>query len=71
MNLEELEASISRDPSPVMAARELLKKRYNADAEAFRQGADVRALVHSRADTSLPLAVTAAANFIRTRILTC
>ncbi|MBQ0747062.1 MAG: [protein-PII] uridylyltransferase [Marinobacter sp.] len=51
MNLEELEASISRDPSPVMAARELLKKRYNADAEAFRQGADVRALVHSRADT--------------------
>jgi len=48
---EELEASISRDPSPVKAARELLKQRYNADAEAFRQGADVRALVRSRADT--------------------
>lgn len=42
---------ISNDPSPVKAARELLEGRYNADAEAFRQGADVRALVHSRADT--------------------
>ena len=51
MDREELEASISRDPSPVKAARELLKQRYNADAEAFRQGADVRALVRSRADT--------------------
>jgi len=48
---EELEASISTDPSPVKSARELLKQRYNADAEAFRQGADVRALVRSRADT--------------------
>jgi [protein-PII] uridylyltransferase len=48
---QELEARISKDASPVMVARELLKERYNADAEAFRQGADVRALVHSRADT--------------------
>jgi len=48
---QELEARISEDASPVMVARELLKERYNADAEAFRQGADVRALVHSRADT--------------------
>jgi len=47
----ELEARISRETSPVVAARELLKQRYNADAEAFRQGADVRALVHSRAQT--------------------
>nr|WP_289851855.1 [protein-PII] uridylyltransferase [Marinobacter salexigens] len=46
-----MEARISGDTSPVMAARELLKQRYDADAEAFRQGADVRALVHSRADT--------------------
>nr|WP_281494911.1 [protein-PII] uridylyltransferase [Marinobacter sp. S6332] len=44
-------ARISGDPSPVKAARELLKERYDADAEAFRQGADVRALVRSRADT--------------------
>ncbi|MBK1874210.1 [protein-PII] uridylyltransferase [Marinobacter sp. 1-3A] len=51
MTRQELEARISRDPSPVMAARELLKERYSADAEAFRQGADVRALVRSRADT--------------------
>jgi len=48
---QDLEARISRDTSPVVAARELLGQRYNADAEAFRQGADVRALVHSRADT--------------------
>ncbi|MBU2874580.1 [protein-PII] uridylyltransferase [Marinobacter salexigens] len=51
MDRQELEARISGDTSPVMAARELLKQRYDADAEAFRQGADVRALVHSRADT--------------------
>lgn len=51
MDRQELEARISEDASPVMVARELLKERYNADAEAFRQGADVRALVHSRADT--------------------
>lgn len=51
MDRQELEARISKDASPVMVARELLKERYNADAEAFRQGADVRALVHSRADT--------------------
>lgn len=51
MDRQELEARISNDTSPVMVARELLKERYNADAEAFRQGADVRALVHSRADT--------------------
>ena len=51
MDQSELESRISNDPSPVKAARELLEGRYNADAEAFRQGADVRALVHSRADT--------------------
>ncbi|MCR8915230.1 [protein-PII] uridylyltransferase [Marinobacter panjinensis] len=51
MDFSELEASISNDASPVRAARELLKERYNADAEAFRQGADVRALVHSRSGT--------------------
>ncbi|HDZ38545.1 MAG TPA: [protein-PII] uridylyltransferase [Marinobacter sp.] len=51
MDRQDLEARISRDTSPVVAARELLGQRYNADAEAFRQGADVRALVHSRADT--------------------
>ena len=51
MDLSELESRISNDISPVIAARELLKERYNADAEAFRQGADVRALVHSRSGT--------------------
>lgn len=51
MDLSELESRISNDTSPVSAARELLRERYNADAEAFRQGADVRALVHSRANT--------------------
>jgi len=47
----ELEYRISNDRSPVTAARQLLQERYNADAEAFRQGADVRALVHARART--------------------
>jgi len=47
----ELEHHISHDTSPVGAARQLLRESYNADAEAFRQGADVRALVHSRANT--------------------
>lgn len=51
MDFSEQEARISNDTSPVRAARELLKERYNADAEAFRQGADVRALVHSRSGT--------------------
>lgn len=51
MDLSELESRISNDISPVVAARELLKERYNEDAEAFRQGADVRALVHSRSGT--------------------
>ncbi|MCL7943972.1 [protein-PII] uridylyltransferase [Marinobacter sp. ATCH36] len=51
MDFSELEASISNDASPIRAARQLLKERYNADAEAFRQGADVRALVHSRSST--------------------
>jgi len=51
VDLSELESRISNDPSPVVAARELLKQRYQADAEAFRNGADVRALVQSRADT--------------------
>jgi [protein-PII] uridylyltransferase len=51
VDLSELESRISNDISPVVAARELLKERYNADAEAFRQGVDVRALVHSRSGT--------------------
>ncbi|MBK1852430.1 [protein-PII] uridylyltransferase [Marinobacter sp. 1-4A] len=51
MTRQELVARISGDLSPIKAARELLKERYDADAEAFRQGADVRALVRSRADT--------------------
>ncbi|MFV8570587.1 [protein-PII] uridylyltransferase [Marinobacter sp. SBS5] len=51
MEQSELEHRISNDPSPVVAAREFLQHHYNADAEAFRQGADVRALVHARAAT--------------------
>ncbi|NMT63415.1 [protein-PII] uridylyltransferase [Marinobacter orientalis] len=51
MDLSDLEARIRNDASPIRAARELLKERYTADAEAFRQGADVRALVHSRSGT--------------------
>lgn len=51
MDRSELESRISNDVSPVLAARELLRESYNADAEAFRQGADVRALVQARADT--------------------
>ncbi|QSP93437.1 [protein-PII] uridylyltransferase [Marinobacter salinisoli] len=51
MDLNQLESRISKDVSPVSAARALLETRYQADAEAFRQGADVRALVHARADT--------------------
>ena len=51
MARSELETRISNDTSPVGAARQLLRESYNADAEAFRQGADVRALVHARADT--------------------
>ncbi|MBN7770047.1 [protein-PII] uridylyltransferase [Marinobacter daepoensis] len=51
MDRSELEFRISHDTSPVFAARELLRESYNADAEAFRQGADVRALVHARANT--------------------
>jgi len=51
VNFQELETRISTDPSPVTAARELLQARYQADARAFRQGADVRALVRARAHT--------------------
>ncbi|NWO07923.1 MAG: [protein-PII] uridylyltransferase [Alteromonadaceae bacterium] len=47
----ELETRIREDASPVGAARQLLRESYDADAEAFRQGADVRALVHARANT--------------------
>jgi len=47
----ELESRISNDRSPVSAARQLLRESYDADAAAFREGADVRALVRSRADT--------------------
>ncbi|MBJ6138811.1 [protein-PII] uridylyltransferase [Marinobacter litoralis] len=51
MDPSELEPRISHDPSPVVAAREYLQHHYEADAEAFQQGADVRALVHARATT--------------------
>ncbi|GGC56361.1 [protein-PII] uridylyltransferase [Marinobacter halophilus] len=51
MDRSELESRISNDTSPVFAARELLRTSYDTDAEAFRQGADVRALVHTRANT--------------------
>lgn len=51
MDLSELESRISNDPSPVTAARELLKHHYERDAQAFREGADVRSLVHGRART--------------------
>ncbi|WP_323754725.1 [protein-PII] uridylyltransferase [Marinobacter sp.] len=51
MDQSELEQRISHDPSPVVAAREYLQHHYEADAEAFRQGADVRTLVHTRATT--------------------
>ncbi|MEP3560702.1 MAG: [protein-PII] uridylyltransferase [Marinobacter sp.] len=51
MDQSELEQRISHDPSPVVAAREDLQHHYEADAEAFRQGADVRTLVHARATT--------------------
>jgi len=47
----ELESRISNDTSPVFAARELLRQSYSADADAFRQGVDVRTLVQSRAST--------------------
>ncbi|QBM16434.1 bifunctional uridylyltransferase/uridylyl-removing enzyme [Marinobacter sp. JH2] len=51
MDRSELEHRISHDSSPVVAAKEFLQHHYQADAEAFRQGADVRALVHARAAT--------------------
>lgn len=51
MDRSELESRISNDRSPVSAARQLLRESYDADAAAFREGADVRALVRSRADT--------------------
>ncbi len=51
MDRSELESRISNDRSPVSAARQLLRESYDADADAFREGADVRALVRSRADT--------------------
>ncbi|MDX1633429.1 MAG: [protein-PII] uridylyltransferase [Marinobacter sp.] len=46
-----LESRISSEASPVAPARELLKTAYNADAQAFQDGADVRQLVRSRAET--------------------
>ena len=46
-----LESRISSEPSPIAPARELLKTAYNADAQAFQDGADVRELVSSRART--------------------
>ena len=57
MDENALETRISEDASPVAAARELLKQRYIADAEAFQEiaskgsAADVRALVRSRSHT--------------------
>ncbi|MBS3804959.1 MAG: [protein-PII] uridylyltransferase [Oleiphilaceae bacterium] len=46
-----LEARITGDPSPVLAAREALQRAYQHDADAFQAGADVRDLVRSRART--------------------
>ncbi|WP_166252168.1 [protein-PII] uridylyltransferase [Marinobacter salicampi] len=46
-----LESRISNEPSPIGPAREWLQAAYNADAEAFQNGADVRELVRSRAVT--------------------
>ncbi|MEX0605996.1 MAG: [protein-PII] uridylyltransferase [Marinobacter sp.] len=46
-----LESRIRSELSPIVAARELLQAAYTADAEAFKQGADVRDLVRRRADT--------------------
>lgn len=46
-----LESRIRNELSPVVAARELLREAYNTDAEAFKNGADVRELVRRRADT--------------------
>ena len=51
MDTTVLTYQIANDPSPVRAARELLRDAYEADAQAFRNGADVRDLVKSRADT--------------------
>ncbi|SDX07010.1 [protein-PII] uridylyltransferase [Marinobacter mobilis] len=51
MDTPELKRRIKEDLSPILAARELLQLRYVADAEAFRQGAGVRELVHARANT--------------------
>ena len=51
MDTTALARQIASAPSPIKAARELLKGAYKADAEAFRRGADVRDLVKSRADT--------------------
>ncbi len=42
---------IANDPSPVRAARTYLREAYEADADAFRRGVDVRELVRSRAET--------------------
>jgi [protein-PII] uridylyltransferase len=46
-----LEARITQEQSPVIAAREALRQAYANDADAFQEGADVRQLVHSRAQT--------------------
>ncbi|GGY76645.1 [protein-PII] uridylyltransferase [Marinobacter zhanjiangensis] len=51
METTALADQIATAPSPVKAARELLKQAYEFDAEAFRNGVDVRELVKSRADT--------------------
>ena len=40
MDRSELESRISNDRSPVSAARQL-QESYDADADAFREGADV------------------------------
>lgn len=51
MDHSALEQRISNDPSPVAAAREWLRGHYEEDAQAFRSGTDVRALVQARAHT--------------------
>lgn len=51
MDTQALAHRIGTEPSPVKPARELLKTAHEADAQAFRGGADVRGLVRSRSDT--------------------
>lgn len=51
MDTQALAHAIGTAPSPLQPARELLKTACEADARAFREGADVRTLVRARSDT--------------------